>query len=42
MSELVSRPQSDRVILRRGHAIDTSLPDYSELDEFQDEQAAAE
>jgi cytosine/creatinine deaminase len=33
MSELISRPQTDRVVLRRGHAIDTTLPDYSELDD---------
>ena len=31
-SELLSRPQSDRVVVRRGKAIDTTLPDYSELD----------
>jgi cytosine deaminase len=33
-SELLSRPQSDRVVLRRGRAIDTSLPDYRELDDL--------
>ncbi len=32
-SELLSRPQSDRVVLRQGQAIDTTLPDYAELDE---------
>ena len=31
-SELLSRPQSDRIVLRGGMAIDRSLPDYSELD----------
>ncbi|KKI98424.1 cytosine deaminase [Prochlorothrix hollandica] len=31
-SELLSRPQGDRVVLRRGRAIDTTLPDYRELD----------
>jgi cytosine deaminase len=31
-SELLSRPQSDRIVLRRGRAIDTTLPDYRELD----------
>ncbi|NMG41561.1 cytosine deaminase [Chelativorans sp. ZYF759] len=31
-SELLSRPQSDRVVLRDGRAIDRTLPDYSELD----------
>jgi cytosine deaminase len=32
--ELVSRPQSDRVVLRAGRPIDTTLPDYAELDEL--------
>ncbi len=32
--ELLSRPQHDRVVLRRGQAIDTTLPDYSELDDL--------
>jgi cytosine deaminase len=31
-SELLSRPQSDRLVLRKGKAIDTTLPDYAELD----------
>jgi cytosine/creatinine deaminase len=31
-SELLSRPQSDRRILRNGIEIDTTLPDYAELD----------
>ena len=31
-SELLSRPQFDRVVLRAGKAIDTALPDYRELD----------
>lgn len=31
-SELLSRPQSDRIVLRRGLQIDTTLPDYAELD----------
>ena len=30
--EIVSRPQSDRVVLRAGRVIDRTLPDYSELD----------
>ncbi len=34
MSELLSRRQSDRVVLRAGKAIDTTLPEYSELDEL--------
>jgi cytosine/creatinine deaminase len=41
MSELVSRSQSDRVVLRRGRAIDTNPPDYGELDDLQNERAAA-
>jgi cytosine deaminase len=32
MSELLSRPQSDRMVLRGGELIDTALPDYAELD----------
>jgi len=32
MTELLARPQSDRVILRAGKAIDAVLPDYRELD----------
>jgi cytosine deaminase len=32
MSELIARPQADRVVLRSGRAVDTSLPDYRELD----------
>ena len=31
-SELLSRPQGDRTVLRRGEAIDTAPPDYRELD----------
>jgi cytosine/creatinine deaminase len=31
-SELLSRPQSDRIVLRAGHRIDTTPPDYRELD----------
>ncbi|MEP3298728.1 MAG: cytosine deaminase [Pseudoruegeria sp.] len=31
-TELLSRPQSDRMVLRGGEQIDTTLPDYSELD----------
>ncbi|NEQ22457.1 MAG: cytosine deaminase [Microcoleus sp. SIO2G3] len=33
-SELFSRPQFDRVVLRNGEAIDTTLPDYTELDDL--------
>jgi cytosine/creatinine deaminase len=32
MSEMLSRSQADRVVVRGGRAIDTSLPDYRELD----------
>ena len=32
LNELLSRPQIDRVVLRRGSAIDCTLPDYAELD----------
>jgi cytosine deaminase len=28
----MSRPQSDRTVLVAGRAIDTTLPDYAELD----------
>ncbi|MFN4058484.1 MAG: cytosine deaminase [Roseinatronobacter sp.] len=31
-TELFSRPQSDRIVLRAGRAIDRTLPDYAELD----------
>ncbi len=31
-TELFSRPQSDRIVLRNGKPIDTTLPDYSDLD----------
>ncbi|MDX2214908.1 MAG: cytosine deaminase [Oculatellaceae cyanobacterium bins.114] len=33
-NELLARPQSDRVVLRFGQPINTSLPDYSELDDL--------
>ncbi len=33
-SELLSRPQSDRTVIRNGVKIDTTLPDYSELDDL--------
>jgi cytosine deaminase len=32
LTELLSRPQSDRTVLVAGQAIDTTLPDYAELD----------
>ncbi len=31
-TELFARPQSDRIVLRAGRAIDTTLPDYADLD----------
>lgn len=31
-SELLSRPQADRTVIRAGRAIDRTLPDYAELD----------
>jgi len=31
-TELLSRPQADRIVIRAGRAIDTTLPDYRELD----------
>ena len=43
MSELLSRRQSDRVVLRAGKAIEASLPDYRELDDlFHGAKAAAD
>lgn len=36
-SELLSRPQSDRIVLRNGQPIDTTLPDYAELDDLVDQ-----
>jgi cytosine/creatinine deaminase len=33
-TELFSRPQSDRIVLRAGRAIDRTLPDYAELDDL--------
>ncbi len=33
-SELFARSQRDRVVIRRGKPIDTTLPDYSELDDL--------
>jgi cytosine deaminase len=42
MSELLSRRQADRVVLRHGRAIDAALPDYRELDDLFVHEAAAE
>ena len=33
-SELLSRNQHDRIVIRKGKAIDMSLPDYAELDDL--------
>ena len=33
-TELLARPQSDRIVLRAGRAIDRTLPDYAELDDL--------
>lgn len=33
-NELLCRPQSDRLVLRQGKAIETALPDYAELDDL--------
>ena len=33
-TELFARPQYDRIVLRHGEAIDTTLPDYRELDDL--------
>jgi cytosine deaminase len=33
-SELLSRPQSNRVVLRDGRPIERRLPDYRELDDL--------
>lgn len=33
-TELMSRPQTDRTVLRAGAAVDTTLPDYRELDDL--------
>ncbi|MBV8538506.1 MAG: cytosine deaminase [Alphaproteobacteria bacterium] len=42
MSELLSRHQGDRVVLREGRAIDATLPDYRELDDLFARPKAAE
>ncbi|MDX8459671.1 cytosine deaminase [Mesorhizobium humile] len=33
-TELLSRPESDRIVVRQGRAIERQLPDYAELDEL--------
>ncbi len=37
-TELFARPQSDRIVLRAGRPIDTTLPDYAELDDLMDQK----
>jgi cytosine deaminase len=32
MTELLSRPQSDRIVLRAGKRLNATLPDWRELD----------
>jgi len=34
MTEFLARPQTDRVVVRAGKAIDRTLPDYAELDDL--------
>jgi len=41
-SELLSRSQRDRTVLRQGREIDTTLPDYRELDDLLQEDSAVE
>ncbi len=33
-TELLARPQSDRIVIRQGQSIDRILPDYAELDDL--------
>jgi cytosine deaminase len=33
-TELLSRPEADRIVVRDGRAIDAALPDYAELDDM--------
>ena len=40
-TELLSRPQADRVVLRAGRALEAALPDYRELDDLFGEEEAA-
>jgi cytosine deaminase len=41
-SELLSRPQTNRVVLRAGRAIDAQLPHYRELDDLLGKEPAVE
>ena len=38
-TELFARPQSDRMVFRAGEEIDTTLPDYSELDHLMEKSS---
>ena len=38
-TELLARPQSDRIVLRAGRAIDRTLPDFAELDDLMEAPA---
>lgn len=40
-TELFSRPHMDRLVIRGGRAIDTSLPDYGDLDDYVGKPSAA-
>jgi cytosine deaminase len=40
LTELLARPQADRIVIRQGQAIDTTLPDYEELDALMQGAAA--
>ncbi len=33
-TELLSRPESDRIVVRDGRAIERAVPDYAELDDL--------
>ena len=33
-TELLSRPESDRIVVRAGRAIERDIPDYAELDDL--------
>jgi cytosine deaminase len=35
-TELLSRPESGRIVVRDGRPIDAELPDYAELDQLMD------
>jgi cytosine deaminase len=41
MTELLARPQSDRVVLRAGHVLNAELPDFRRLDPTVEKRAGA-